>query len=106
VITASSGNNGSVLVRPTFLPRLDQLTGVDISSPVSGEVLQYDGTSWVNAPSTGGSGAINGIFYQNNQTITTTYTIPSNQNAMSTGSLTVGAGVTVTVSPGARWVII
>ena len=48
VITASSGNNGSVLVRPTFMPRLDQLTGVDISSPVSGEVLQYDGTSWVN----------------------------------------------------------
>jgi hypothetical protein len=48
VITASSGNNGSVLVRPTFMPRLDQLTGVDISSPSADDLLQYDGTSWVN----------------------------------------------------------
>lgn len=49
VITASSGNNGSVLVRPTFMPRLDQLTGVNITSPVSGEVLKYDGTSWTDS---------------------------------------------------------
>ena len=48
VITASSGNNGSVLVRPTFMPRLDQLTGVDISSPSADDLLQYNGTSWVN----------------------------------------------------------
>ena len=106
VITASNGNNGSVLVRPTFMPRLDQLTGVDISSPVSGEVLQYDGTSWVNAVSGGGGGAINGIFYQNNQTATSSYTMPSNQNAMSTGPLVIASGVSVTVSSGARWVII
>lgn len=105
VITASSGNSGSVLVRPTFLPRLDQLTGVDISSPVSGEVLQYDGTSWVNAASSSG-GAVDGIFFQNNQVVTNTYTIPSNQNAMSTGNLSIASGVTVTVASGARWVII
>jgi hypothetical protein len=105
VITASSGNNGSVLVRPTFMPRLDQLTGVDITSPVSGEVLQYDGTNWVNGSSSGG-GAINGIFYENDQTIGTSYTIPSTKNAMSTGNLVIASGVTVTVASGARWVII
>jgi hypothetical protein len=106
VIKASNGNNGSVLVRPTFMPRLDQLTGVDISSPVSGEVLQYDGTNWINAPSGGGGGAVDGIFFQNNQVVTNTYTIPSNQNAMSTGNLSIASGVTVTVATGARWVII
>ena len=106
VIRASNGNNGSVLVRPTFMPRLDQLTGVDISSPVSGEVLQYDGTNWINAPSGGGGGAVDGIFFQNNQVVTNTYTIPSNQNAMSTGNLSIASGVTVTVAIGARWVII
>jgi hypothetical protein len=105
VITASNGNNGSVLVRPTFMPRLDQLTGVDITSPTTGEVLKYDGTNWINGTASGG-GAINGIFYENDQTINTSYTIPSTKNAMSTGSLVVASGVTVTVASGARWVII
>jgi hypothetical protein len=78
------------------------LTGVDISSPVSGEVLQYDGTSWVNAI----SGAIDGIFYENNQVVTQDHTILSTRNAMSTGPIAIDSGVTVTVSSGARWAII
>lgn len=46
------------------------------------------------------------VFYQNDQTVTTDYTIPADQNAMSTGPITVNSGVTVTVSTGARYVVI
>lgn len=54
-------------------------------------------------PKGGGS---NAVFYENDQTVTDNYTIPAGKNAMSTGPVTVNAGVTVTVSAGARYVVI
>jgi hypothetical protein len=51
-------------------------------------------------------GGTNAAFYENDQLVTTNYTIPSNKNAMSTGPITVDSGVTVTVSSGARYVVI
>lgn len=54
-------------------------------------------------PVGGGSDA---VFYENDQLVTTDYTIPANKNAMSTGPVTVDSGVTVTVSAGARYVVI
>jgi len=49
--------------------------------------------------------ANNGLFL-NNSTINTSLTIPSGQNAMSTGVITQASGVVVTVSAGSRWVIL
>lgn len=49
--------------------------------------------------------ATNGII-ANSATIAADYTIASGQNAMSTGAVTVNSGVTVTVSPGSRWVVL
>ena len=49
--------------------------------------------------------ASNGIVV-NSQTISTSYTIAAGNNAMSTGPVTLGAGITVTVSSGARWVVL
>jgi hypothetical protein len=58
----------------------------------------------------GGSGATGGgvdkVFVQNDQAVTTDYTIPATQNAMSTGPITINTGITVTVSTGAVWVIL
>ena len=51
-------------------------------------------------------GGSNAVFYENDQTVTANYTIPANKNAMSTGPITVNSGVTVTVSSGARYVVI
>lgn len=57
-----------------------------------------------------GGGATGGgddqIFVENGQTVTTSYTIPTGKNAMSTGVVTINSGVTVTVPSGSRWVII
>ena len=49
--------------------------------------------------------ASNGIV-TNNKTIGTSFTIPSTDNAMSSGPVTLSAGVTVTVSSGSRWVVL
>jgi len=46
------------------------------------------------------------VFIENDQTVTTDYTIPSGKNAMSTGVVTINSGVTVTVSSGSRYVVI
>jgi len=53
---------------------------------------------------TGGRG--NPIFYENDQTVTANYTIPSTKNAMSAGPITIDAGISVTISTGANWVIV
>lgn len=66
----------------------------------------YNGTSWgsVGGGATGGGG--DAVFVENDQTVTTNYTIPASKNAMSTGPVTVDTGVTVTVSSGSRYVVI
>jgi hypothetical protein len=66
----------------------------------------YNGTAWgaVGGGATGGGG--DEVFVQNGQVVTTNYTIPADKNAMSTGPITINAGVTVTVSTGARYVVI
>jgi len=45
-------------------------------------------------------------FFLNYNTITANYTIPTNYNAMSAGTITVNSGVTVTVPSGSRWVVV
>jgi hypothetical protein len=58
----------------------------------------------INAGATGGGS--DQVFVENDQTVTTNYTIPAGKNAMTTGPIEINAGVVITVSSGARWVII
>lgn len=46
------------------------------------------------------------IFFQNDQVVTTSYTIPSGKNASSAGTIEVPVGIDVTVSANSTWVII
>jgi hypothetical protein len=45
-------------------------------------------------------------FILNGLTISTSYSIPSGNSAMSTGPITVNSGVTVTIPSGSRWVVL
>jgi hypothetical protein len=47
-----------------------------------------------------------GTMYENNQTITSSYTITSGKSAMSAGPITINTGVTVTIPSGSRWVVL
>jgi hypothetical protein len=58
-----------------------------------------------------GSGGATGaggdaIFWENDQNVTTNYTISTNKNAMSAGPITVDAGVTVTIPSGSVWTVV
>jgi hypothetical protein len=67
----------------------------------------YNGTGWGSI----GTGAATGggtdqVFFQNGQTVTTSYSIPSGQNAGTFGPITVASGVTVTVPSGSVWTVV
>lgn len=59
---------------------------------------------------TGSVGATGGgtdqIFWLNGQTVTTSYSVPFQRNAMTAGPITINDGVTITVLSGSRWVIL
>lgn len=66
----------------------------------------YNGTSWGSVGGGATGGGADEVFIQNSQTVTTSYTIPADKNAMSTGPIEIDSGAIVTVSTGARWVVI
>ena len=75
--------------------------GQGTTTPNQSANLTFDGTTQT-APV---QRASNGIV-TNSKTIGTSFTIPSTDNAMSSGPVTLSAGVTVTVSSGSRWVVL
>ena len=46
------------------------------------------------------------VFFENDQVVTTSYTITTGKNAMSAGAITVNDGVTVTIPDGSSWTIV
>lgn len=105
---SKTGDTGSAVI-PTGT------TGQRDGSPTSGffrfnttlgKFEGYSGTAWgaVGGGATGGGS--DAVFVENDQAVTASYTIPATKNAMSTGPVTINSGVTVTVSSGARYVVI
>lgn len=85
-----------------------EFTYVMASDPAANATVvgSYVYGTWaaVGVGATGGGG--DQIFIENGQTVTSSYTIPTGKNAMTTGDITINSGVTVTVPSGSRWVII
>lgn len=71
----------------------------------TGRYEGYAGSSWDSLGSASGGGT-DSVFYLNDNVVTTSYTIPSGQNAMSTGPLTINPNVTITVPAGSVWKVI
>ena len=74
------------------------------------EFLQTNGsglTSWSTVPAgapTGGG--TDKVFFENEQSVDTSYSLTANNNAVSAGPVTVASGVTVTIPAGAAWAIV
>jgi len=62
--------------------------------------------SWAAATGGATGGGTDQIFYNNGQTITTNYSIPSSQNSGTFGPVTINSGITVTVPTGSTWTVI
>ena len=70
------------------------------------DTLYGDGSNLtgVSAGATGGGG--DEVFYENSTTVTTSYSITSNKNAMSAGPISINSGAVVTVPSGSVWTIV
>ena len=71
-----------------------------------GKFEGHNGTAWGSVGGGATGGGSDELFIENGQNMTTNYTIPATKNAMSTGPITINSGVTLTVSSGARYVVI
>lgn len=91
----ASSNSGSAV---TFSGTVN----VFITYPSERSVNLDQSTSTAFAPQFAAS---NGIFV-NNQTVATSYSIPSGYSASSAGPITVASGITVTIPSGSRWVVL
>jgi len=69
----------------------------------SGSFEGYDGSAW---GSIGGGASAGGAIYENNNSITTNYTLTTNKNGITASPLTIASGVTVTIPTGSRWVVL
>ena len=102
---------------------LDQLAGIARGKIIYGDssgnpavltvgsanqVLKSDGTdiSWGDAAAGATGAGSDKIFWENGQTVTQSYTITNNQNAMSAGPITINNSVTVTIGDGETWTIV
>ena len=75
----------------------------------TGQVLTVSGgiPSWAT-PATGGAtgGGTDKIFWNNDQTVTTSYSIPSNTNAGTFGPVTISGSATVTIPSSSSWTVV
>jgi len=85
-------------------------TGVEIEAGSSALVAWDSSANDFIKVAGGGGGAAGGgsdqIFFENDQTVTTSYSIPAGKNAGTFGPVSIDGGVTVTVPTGSVWYVI
>lgn len=85
-------------------------TGIEIEAGGSALCAWDTSTSDFIKIAGGGGGASGGgadqIFFENDQTVTTSYSIPSGKNAGTFGPVSINSGVTVTVPSGSVWTVV
>ena len=83
------------------------------SEEANAYIYYNDGSSsqWVplvpsTPPKAAAGGGTDEVFFENDNAVTTNYTLQTGKNALSAGPITINSGVTVTVSSGQSWVIV
>ena len=110
IVSASNGNiaitpngTGKVVIDGISHPTADGTNGQALVTNGSG-VLSFSTISASGGGATGGGS--DEVFYENDQTVTTDYTISASHNAVTAGPITVNNGITVTIPSGVRWVVV
>jgi len=103
-IAITPNGSGKVVIDGISHPTADGSNGQALVTNGSG-VLSF---STISGGSGGGAtgGGSDEIFYENDQAVTTNYSITASHNAISAGPITINNGITVTVPSGARWVVV
>ena len=100
----SDSSNYIALRSPATVSSNVTLTLPATDTPVAGYALVSDGSGTLSWGVAGG--ASQGVFWENNQTIASNYTITNGKNAGSFGTITINSGVTVTVGSGETWTVV
>lgn len=66
----------------------------------------YNASAWGALGGGATGGGADQVFVENGQTVTTSYTITTNYNAMSVGPITINSGAAVTVPSGSTWLVL
>lgn len=81
------------------------LEGAMYWSSTYDRLYTWDGSTWIPIASAAGGGG-DDVFYENDTTVTTSYTISTGKNAMSAGPISINPGVTLTVPTGSTLTIL
>lgn len=99
---------GTITIDPNGAETVDGASTRTLK-PNQSAILVCDGANWITVGLSGNGatgGGADAIFYENDQTVMTDYTITSGKNAMSAGPISINTGVTVTVPSGSEWTIV
>ena len=103
--------NDDGLVRPKALAAVRSeivTTGTLGTGTANTSTFLRGDRTWSEPPTrpTATGGGSDSVFFENDQTVTTSYSIPINKNALSSGPITINAGATVTVPTGSAWTVV
>lgn len=105
-VVATSPTGAAQLPSGTTAQRPTAVTGqIRFNSDV-GQFEGYNGTVWSSVGGGATGGGPDQVFVQNQQVVTTSYTLTTGFNAESVGPITINSGATITVPSGAYWVIL
>lgn len=103
-----NSGTGSITIDPNLTETIDGLA-TKLISPGQSCIVVCNGTGFYTLGLSGG-GAVGGgsdkVFYENDQTVSTNYSITSGKNAMTAGPVTVANGIAVTIPDGSVWTVV
>lgn len=115
-VTGATTFDSTVVVNTTgSLTLPDGTTAQRPGTPLTGDVrfnttiIQfegYNGTAWGTIGGGAKGGGVDQVFFENDQVVTTNYTLTSGKNAVSAGTITIASGITVTIPSGVAWVVV
>lgn len=91
---------GTTATRPTGE------TGIVRFNTDSNQFEGYNNSAWAGIGDQPVGGGTNRLFFENDQVMTTNYTITTGKNAMSAGPITVNPGVVLTIPAGSVYTIV
>jgi hypothetical protein len=113
---ALKSNLATTVTKDTNTGAADMPSGTNAQRPANGvgklrfnsDTGRFEGNNGTNWGSLGGAtgGGNDDAFYENTQTVTTSYSITAGKNAMTAGPVTVAVGATVTVPTGSTWSVV
>ena len=106
VLAGTAVSATELLINPDTNPATFGTSQVDahlnVSTASSGQILSWNGSDYAWTADSGGLNVVS----SHSQTLSSDATVAATDNAMSVGPLTVASGVTLTISSGARYVVV